>query len=227
MIIHANENIEAERPDAPHRFLAGKKPLLIAGTVFLALAIAIAIAIYYFAKREISASGGLYFISRVELNVPRFAQGDPRWAADLLGPTSATMADEGCAVASAAMVLAYYGVNVDPGALNTFLTGGGGYTPQGWVYWEKAAAFAPAKVRHVYEDFPSYYLIDSNLLRGNPVIVRVRLSSGVTHFVVIVGKRGFRYLIQDPGSNGQNGIYPLHLLVPKIEALRFYEKLGE
>jgi hypothetical protein len=227
MIIHASGNIEADRPAAPHRPLPSRRPLLIVGIALLALAMATAVAIYYFGKREISASGGLYFISRVELNVPRFAQGDPRWASDLLGPTSGTMADEGCAVASAAMVLAYYGVNIDPGALNTFLTRSGGYTPQGWVYWEKAAAFAPAKVRHVYEDAPSYYLIDSNLLRGNPVIVRVRLSSGITHFVVIVGKRGFRYLIQDPGSNGADGIYPLHLLVPRIEALRFYEKFGE
>jgi Peptidase_C39 like family len=227
MIIHPNENIAPDRPPSARRPLLGRKLVLIVGIVCLALIVATAAAIYYFGKREISASGGLYFISRVELNVPRFAQGDPRWAADLLGPTSATMGDEGCAVASAAMVLAYYGVNVDPGVLNTFLTGNDGFTPQGWVYWEKAAAFAPAKVRHVYEDAPSYYLIDSNLLRGNPVIVRVRLRSGVTHFVVIVGKRGFRYLIQDPGSNGEDGIYSLYLLVPKIEALRFYEKLGD
>jgi hypothetical protein len=77
----------------------------------------------------------------------------------------------------------------------------------------------------VYEDLPSYFLIDSNLLRGNPVIVRVRLDNGVTHFVVIVGKRGFNYLIQDPGGGGENGIYPLRHLVPKIEALRFYERI--
>jgi hypothetical protein len=125
------------------------------------------------------------------------------------------------------MVLAYYGVNVDPGILNAFLTNNDGYTPQGWLYWEKAAAFAPGKAKHVYEDAPSYYLIDSNLLRGNPVIIRIRLRSGITHFVVIVGKRGFHYLIQDPASSGDNGIYPLYHLVPKIEALRFYEKLSD
>jgi hypothetical protein len=169
----------------------------------------------------------LYFFSRTELNVPRFAQADPRWADDSLGPTDSTIGGEGCAVSSAAMVLAYYGVNVDPGILNAFLTNNDGYTPQGWLYWEKAAAFAPGKAKHIYEDAPSYYLIDSNLLRGNPVIIRIRLRSSVTHFVVIVGKRGFHYLIQDPGSSGDNGIYPLYRLVAKIEALRFYEKLGD
>jgi len=183
--------------------------------------------IYYFGKREISATGGLYFFSRAELNVPRFAQADSRWADDSLGSTDSTIGGEGCAVSSAAMVLAYYGVNVDPGILNTFLTNNEGYTPQGWLYWEKAAAFAPGKAKHVYEDAPSYYLIDSNLLRGNPVIIRIRLRSGITHFVVIVGKRGFHYLIQDPASSGDTGIYPLYRLVAKIEALRFYEKLGD
>jgi hypothetical protein len=68
-------------------------------------------------------------------------------------------------------------------------------------------------------------LIDSNLLRGNPVIVRLHLPNGVTHFVVVVGKVGFDYLIQDPASGGIGGVYPLRKLAPEIEALRFYEKL--
>ena len=47
------------------------------------------------------------------------------------------------------------------------------------------------------------------------------------HFgaVVIVGKDGFDYLIQDPASGGVDGVYPLRKLTPEIEALRFYEKL--
>jgi len=130
--------------------------------------------------------------------VPRFAQADPRWADDSLGSTDSTIGGEGCAVSSAAMVLAYYGVNVDPGILNTFLTNNEGYTPQGWLYWEKAAAFAPGKAKHVYEDAPSYYLIDSNLLRGNPVIIRIRLRSGITPFCGDRWKA--RVPLFDPGS---------------------------
>ena len=80
-------------------------------------------------------------------------------------------------------------------------------------------------MRHAYEDLPSYFLIDSNLARGNPVIIRVRLVNGITHFVVIVGKAGFDYLIQDPASGGANGVYPLRELAREIEALRFYEKV--
>jgi hypothetical protein len=109
--------------------------------------------------------------------------------------------------------------------LNAFLSSNDGYTPQGWLYWEKAADYHPGQARHAYEDLPSYFLIDSNLERGNPVIVRIHLSNGITHFVVIVGKDGFDYLIQDPASGGVNGVYPLQKLAPEIEVLRFYEKL--
>jgi hypothetical protein len=180
---------------------------------------------YYVGTRKIPSAGGLYFFSRLVLPVQRFAQADPRWADDELGPASSTMGEEGCAVSSAAMVLAFYGQDVDPGRLNAFLTNCGGYTPQGWLYWEKAADFHPGLVRHAYEDLPSYFLIDSNLERGNPVIVRIHLANGITHFVVIAGKDGFDYLIQDPASGGVNGVYPLRKLAPEIEALRFYERL--
>jgi hypothetical protein len=180
---------------------------------------------YYTGTRKIASAGGMYFFSTLVLPVQRFAQNDPRWADDELGPAPSTMGEEGCAVSSAAMVLAYYGQDIDPGRLNAFLSESDGYTPQGWLYWEKAADYHPGLARHAYEDLPSYYLIDSNLERGNPVIIRIHLQNGVTHFVVIVGKAGFDYLIQDPASGGVNGVYPLRQLAPEIEALRFYEKL--
>lgn len=178
--------------------------------------------------RPVSASGGLYFPGQVELYVPQFFQGDPRWEVDPLGASSGTLGAEGCAVSSAAMTLAGYGVDVDPGRLNKFLTAlPGGYTPEGWIYWEKAAEFDPdftAKLLPHYEDKPSYFLIDWNLMEGNPVIVRLRYSGGITHFVVICGKQGFDYLVRDPGRGGQKGVYPLKEFGSDIEALRFYQK---
>ncbi len=181
--------------------------------------------VFYFAKGKCAPSGGMYFFTRVELPVPQYFQGDPRWAEDPLGSTEGTLGAEGCAVASAAMILGSYGVDIDPGRLNRFLTANAGYTPQGWLYWEKAAAFAPAQVRHVYEDDASFWLIDSNLRRGNPVIVRVRFPSGITHFVVICGKSGFDYLVRDPGGGGSKGVYPLKEFGSDIEALRYYERI--
>jgi hypothetical protein len=179
-------------------------------------------------KRKLSPCGGRYFFHRVELAVPLFRQGDERWSDDPLGgiPDNGTLGGEGCAVAAAAMVLKFYGIDTDPQQLNWFLTSVDGYTERGWVYWERAAWLSPNRVRHVYEDLPSYRLIDSNLARGNPVIVRVRLRGGVTHFVVVAGKDGFDYLVRDPGAAAAKGFYPLRQLGSDIEALRFYEPLA-
>ena len=175
-------------------------------------------------KGQLAPHGGRYFFPRVELPVPSFRQGDERWRSDLLGPTENTLGAEGCAVASAAMVLASYGIDTDPQRLNAYLKTNGGFTPQGWLYWEKAAELGDGHVRHAYEDLPSYELIDRNLAHGNPVIVRLRLPSGITHFVVLAGKDGFDYLTRDPGAGAAKGLYPLREFGSPIEALRFYEK---
>ena len=179
----------------------------------------------YSGKRKIAPSGGLYFPRRVEIPVPLFSQADPAWGQDELGPSGQSLGEAGCAVTSAAMVLRFYGVDTDPGRLNAYCDDHGGYTPQGWLYWEKAAEAAGGGVRHAYEDLPSYWLLDSNLLRGNPVIVRVRLPSGITHFVVVMGKEGYDYLIRDPAGAGRTrGVYPLRDYHSEVEALRYYER---
>ena len=159
--------------------------------------------------------------------MPTFRQGDDQWRDDPLGGVveNGTIGGQGCAVAAAAMVFKFYGIDVNPQQLNWFLPSVGGFTDQGWLYWDRATWFAPDRVRHVYEDLPSYELIDSNLAHGNPVIIRVRLHNGITHFVVIAGKEGFDYLIRDPGAGALRGLYPLRELHSNIEALRFYQPL--
>jgi hypothetical protein len=201
-------------------------PLIICLLVLLSGAVAVYVDWTW--KRKLSPHGGRYFFHRVTLAVPSFWQGDEKWSDDPLGgvANNGTLGGQGCAVAAAAMVFKFYGIETDPQQLNWFLTSVDGYTDRGWIYWDRAAWFAPDRVRHVYEDLASYQLIDSNLDRGNPVIVRVRLRSGVTHFVVIAGKDGFDYLVRDPGAGSTKGLYPLRELGSKIEGLRFYEPLA-
>jgi hypothetical protein len=176
-------------------------------------------------RSTISSIGGMYFFKRVELLVPIFHQSNYFWRTDPLGKANSTLGAEGCAVASAAMVLNFYGIPTDPKHLNCFLTRNEGYTERGWIHWEKAAELEPNKIEKAYEDKPSYFLIDWNLLRGNPVIVRLRYSDKRTHFVVIVGKDGFHYLIADPGSGHKKGVYRLSDISLDIEALRYYHRL--
>ncbi len=75
-----------------------------------------------------------------------------------------------------------------------------------------------------YEDLPSYWEIDRQLMAGNPVIARLHFPGGGMHFVVIAGKRGFDYLIRDPGAGWNKGLYPLREITPRIDGLRYYER---
>ncbi|MEI6416288.1 MAG: C39 family peptidase [Verrucomicrobiota bacterium] len=192
----------------------------------LALILAVALLMTaWFWKRPISGVGGLPILGRIEIPVTPFFQEDPRWAAEVLGASPCdTLGSAGCAVTSAAMVLASYGVMVDPKALNQYLIAHNGYEGDSWIKWEVAAEYPPGVAEHRYEDLPSYGLIDWNLLCGNPVIVRIRRATGNTHFMVIVGKQGFNYLIRDPAAQGLRGVYPFSQLGAPIEALRFYRK---
>jgi len=177
-------------------------------------------------QKGLPPSGGKYFAKRMVIPVPVFAQSDERWAEIQLGPSPTdTLSSAGCAVSSAAMILASYGVDTDPPRLNEFLNQNGGYTPEAWIKWEVAAQLSPDKVKFIYEDDPSFQLLDENLARGNPVIIRLRYPSGITHFVVLCGKDGYDYLIADPGRRAQDGVYPLKEFGSKIEALRYYERV--
>ena len=198
---------------------------LLGGAALLLVLVGTPLALWLKPQKNLCSRGGIYWPVRQELRVPAFAQGDPRWGEDPLGATSATLHAEGCAVSSAAMILASYGIDTDPGRLNRFLTGHEGFTPQGWLDWDKAAGCAPGRCEKAYEDAPSYARMDWNLLRGNPVIVRIRFASGTTHFVVIAGKEGWDYLIRDPGAGAPRGMYPLSEIAAQIEALRYYRKL--
>jgi len=198
----------------PSQTLAPRKSsrgilLIVAGALLLA-----AWGVYWILPRQIYTSGGLYFPERVLIEGPHFLQGDARWANEPLGKTPVSS----------------LGIATDPGALNAFLQKTeGGYTPEGWIYWEKAAEIDPAKTKELlphYEDLPSFFLMDWNLLRGNPVIARVRYPSGITHFVLVCGKEGFDYLVRDPGEGGAAGITRLSDFPGPVEALRFYQKPG-
>ena len=203
--------------------IARRRWILWGGGFLLAAALYLGVPAFFGWKHAISSSGGKYFVQKVVIPVPVFQQDDPRWTFQLLGPTFETVGQAGCAITSAAMVLSAYGVDTDPDRLNQYLTFHSGYTLDGQVYWEKAAEVAPrGQVEKAYENLPSYALIDQNLRAGNPVIIRLTLRNGHTHFVVIVGKEGWNYLIRDPARGPSYGIYPLRELTSQIEALRFY-----
>ncbi len=194
---------------------------LLKAASLAALFFALAAFIRHSRGRPMPPATGVSTPRRV-IPAPHFAQADPRWADAAMGPRAAdTLGAAGCAVASAAMILAGYGIDTDPARLNTFLNASEGYTERAWLHWHKAAEFARGFAVHAYEGPPSARLIDRNLDLGNPVIVRVRLPSGLTHFVVIAGKQGRDYLVLDPAS-WHPGVRPLAGFGTPVEALRFF-----
>ncbi len=194
-----------------------------AAALIVAAAIGFGVPAFFAWKHPISASGGRYFVHPVEIPVPAMMQDDPRWTFQSLGPTYDTIWQSGCAITSAAMVLSAYGVDTDPDRLNRYLNTHAGYTPEGWLFWEKAADIAPGgQVEKAYEDLPSYALLDRQLLAGNPVIVRLKLRNGHPHFLVIVGKKGWDSLIRDPARSLAWGIYPLKDLTNDVQGLRYF-----
>src|SRR4029077_13572022 len=113
-------------------------PFVIYSLVLLLLVGGLALQIDWRWKRKLSPWGGRYFFHRLELAVPSFRQGEEKWRDDPLGGVEAngTLGGEGWAVAAAAMVFKFYGVEIDPQQLNWFLTSVGGYTENGWLYWD-------------------------------------------------------------------------------------------
>jgi Peptidase_C39 like family len=196
------------------------RPLLAIATLFLAFNFdAVVLAEV---SGPIPSIGGQYFDRRVEISVPAFAQDDPRWSDVRLGPSTDTLGDEGCAVTSAAMVATFYGIKTDPRQLNAFLTRTGGLDQDGLIDWSRVPLIASAHLKLAYNGGPSYKLIDSNLLGGNPVIALIPLADGGYHFVVIVGKEGRNYLIRDPAASPFRPPYHLSDLADRIVGVCFF-----
>jgi len=149
--------------------------------------------------------------------VADFAQDDPRWGQVRLGPSTDTLADQGCALTSVVMVLNYHHVRCDPSVLNHFLFQHDGYDEEGLLDFDRVVDFAPGKVRLDYQGDPSYARLDRNLLAGNPVIVQLTLYGGYRHFVVVMGKQGCDYLARDPAADPSNSLVALRSLSPRIE----------
>jgi hypothetical protein len=135
--------------------------------------------------------------------VPVWKQSDSRWASLHLGSSSYTMSGSGCAVTACAMVAAYFGSPKDPGGLCKALSSGGGFTSGGAIYWQNVPPAAGGTISYVGRwDSCSLTRINQELDGGYPVIAQVSLK-GSTHFVVLTGRNGSTYYLNDPGYGDQ------------------------
>lgn len=147
---------------------------------------------------SIAASGG----REMSLLLPElgrtYLQNDPLWRDQPLGNTKENLGGVGCAVCSVAMAATSLGFPVTPAELNTKLTSSAGFTPDGWLIWSALSKVTNQTIEVVVAAQPTHAGIDAAISRGEFPVIKFILPSGITHWVVIVGKDGLDYLIRDP-----------------------------
>jgi Tol biopolymer transport system component len=159
------------------------------------------------------------------LNVPFFSQRDPLWKDNLVGQSGSTISQIGCAMTSCAMVLKYFEVNTNPAILNDWLSSNtnNGYATSGAIYWAKPAEYSNEKMQFVSSggsltDNDNWAVLESELIQEYPVIVQVDFNPSTSaldeHWVVVIGKQGDEYLINDPWdlSGDPDDVSPNNLL---------------
>lgn len=153
-----------------------------------------------------TSSEGIIGTEAASLAVPLYSQSGQTWSSNIMQTCGTTIASEGCALTSVAMVFKYYGVSVTPGTLNTKM---GSYACP--VYWGEAVTRAGAGiVKSVTTSSPTtwtsvYPAAKAALDAGKPYILGFYKSGGGTHFVVISGytdsgNYAANYTIKDPAG---------------------------
>ncbi|HKV31290.1 MAG TPA: C39 family peptidase [Candidatus Dormibacteraeota bacterium] len=120
------------------------------------------------------------------MSIPVMGQQESGWASMNLGTSPATIGSDGCAITAVAMMLRYYGINTDPGALNAWLTANGGYAYDDQLIWDAVTTYSAGQVAFSAWLGPDLNAIQNELDAGRPVVAEVRLG-GNQHFVLLTG----------------------------------------
>lgn len=124
--------------------------------------------------------------------VPIYRQGDANWGKRSLGNGKATIGGAGCAMASTAMAISKIsGKKVDPGKLDSYLDGRGGYSGNG-LNWQVAAGSVGLGAR---KEGWSVDKINKQIDSGRPVVMGVDYKSGsrggangTDHWLAVTGR---------------------------------------
>jgi len=141
------------------------------------------------------------------MNIPPLSQRDSRWAADKMGNSTCTVGGFGCLITSITMALRWFGKDIDVKQLNAWLSAHGGYVSgTGNLYWGAIPQMYSDMYLHTSINCASVPApldkIDALLAQNIPAIVEVDFNPNTLvldqHWVLIVGKQGDDYIVNDP-----------------------------
>jgi len=157
------------------------------------------------------------------LTQPYYLQIDSRWKDEIIGHSATRMSDAGCTVCCVSMAFTQLGTPIDPKTLNSDLTRRNGDTSAGLLKWNVAAEVSNNTLSFDLPDKPAYMTIDSAIQSGNPVIAKIALWESYPHWVLIVGKDGYEYLVKDPLCERQT-IEKLSSVSKTIQSIRVVKR---
>ncbi len=142
--------------------------------------------------------------------VPAYSQKDPTWKDEILGTGTETIGEKGDALTSAAIVLSYYGENVNPKELNDWLKANSGYQGADAIDWDKTAEYNGEDYSYITRQYKPADLtaINATLDVGHPMIVLVNnnnpYATSGTDYVVFTGYTGNTYYLIDPADGTEH-----------------------
>jgi hypothetical protein len=181
-------------------------------TALLACAVALASQETDLPTRLKSAAIAARSQDRLVLSVPYFGQTlDAPWGGDFMGDSRALIADNGCIMTCAAMSLASFGIDTDPGRLNRDLISKKLYGDMSFR-GEKLGlmGFSYESIRLLYPGVKGLRMrgkiatqadietLRAELRAGRPIIVTALYRKIYNHAVLIYGYDGADFLVHDP-----------------------------
>ncbi len=155
-------------------------------------------------------------------NVPLFTQTDPRWSKLPYGNTGSTIGSAGCCPTAAAMVLKFYGVNVDPVVIANYSAASGFYhdgagTDHSSMIPALASKYGMAHGESLGTSSKSWERAKQLLQQGHPLIAAGKGSppySKSGHCIVLTGydPATNQVRVNNPSPNYGNGPFPLSVI---------------
>lgn len=204
--------------------MSPKKKLIIAFSIIL-IAPTVLLNLFKVTVRDkpLVSTGGIELNISPKKDTAYFLQDDPRWGSDKLGGSQEKFSSTGCLVCAISMAGSELGYDVTPKQLNIELKNLEGFTKEGLIIWSKIKDATKGNLRSVVVSDFSHSDIDEALKNGVIPVVKYYIAPGVPHWIPIVGKKGFEYLIKD-SLDSTKSISNLSRKAQEIVSLRLIKK---